>query len=269
MSHYVYAMYVSVVSFANARAGRMTVTFVPHYKKAAFCVQQLEISPRIPYMVCFTMPTRAGDPATSALYHLSLLKPSQPCAGDCKDVEHVHQHVFSPSPILKSPLLHGHARPCGQARSVRGQDRYTEAWRAWEALTLSRAEHGWAKLMQQGRVPILNDVALFRSWYLPDSEPQTLIQSVLLPWLQGSFRHVYRGPSTAPQHATQARPKYTVRMIRQKHPEGLACLPSLSLRVALEILRMVGYVYTEEGTQVIVADTAEAKNAAVAHAPPA
>ena len=79
MCHYIYAMYVKVVPRTEGETCDRFFSFEQHYKKNSAFVQVLEVSPRVPYMVGFTMPSRAGDVAANALYHLSLLKPSQSC----------------------------------------------------------------------------------------------------------------------------------------------------------------------------------------------
>ena len=194
MSHYLYAMYVRVVPKSDGLRFQWSFAFVHHYKKYAGFVQVLEPSPRVPYMVGFTMPTRSADPATNALYHLCLMKPSRVCKGCCEDVAWLAGHVLSSVAGSQQGILFGYTKPAGQAQPSRGERRFTEAWKAWEALQLTRAERAWAKLKLERRVGVLDDVAPFREWYVPGCNRKTIVQSWLLPWLRGGFRHCYKGP---------------------------------------------------------------------------
>ena len=222
-------------------------------------------------IVWFTMPTRTGDPATNALYHLSLLKPGPLCvgrSGGCRDVCHLHQHVFSSQvPPARPRICFGHTLPCAQHRAKQGGDRFVEAWKSYEALQLSRAEAAWAKLHKERKVGVLNDVATWRSWYLAGTEQETMIQTWLMPWLQGSYRHVYHGPWPAVRRKGLVNPLYARKDFLQWHSHGKAYLPALPLKAAVHIVRFLGHVYGEDGAQIIVADSVEAQRAAVRLAP--
>ena len=165
MCHYVYAMYVKVVPRTEECQYDRVIPFVSHYKKHTGFVQVLEASPRIPYMVGFTMPSRHGDAATNALYHLCLMKPGSMCRGQCDDVGWLSGHVISHCWPKHQRNMFGFTWPTRKAPRKRGEGRFTEAWKAWEALQLTRAQRGWRKLKAERRVAVLDDVASFRSWY--------------------------------------------------------------------------------------------------------
>lgn len=194
MCHYLYAMYVKVVPRVEGEDHNKMYPFETHYKKFSQYVQILEVSPRVPYMVGFTMPSRSGDAATNALFHLSLLKPCRRCRGDCSDVLHLSGHVLSHQWPTNGHSLLGYTQVNRKAQPTWGENRFVEAWKAWEALQLTKAEAGWAKLRLERRVAVLDDVVGFRTWYLPNAQRETVVQSWVLPWLLGRFRHVYKGP---------------------------------------------------------------------------
>lgn len=254
MCHYVYAMYVKVVPRSEGELEDHFIPFLDHYKKAAGFVQVLECSPRVPYMVGFTMPTRSGDAATNALYHCCLMKPGKLCNGNCADVEWLSGHVLLQQHSITDQMLFGHTQPSKRIKQTRGERRFVEAWRAWDALQLTRAERAWMKLKAEKRVPVLQDVTPYRAWYLPACAEETMIQVWLLPWLRGGFRHVYRGPWREKRQGTTVNPKYTRRQFLSRHPSGLALLPALPHSVAVQILRLVGNVKTDQGEMLIIAD---------------
>ena len=254
MCHYVYAMYVKVVPRTEEFQCDRVIPFVSHYKKHTGFVQVLEASPRVPYMVGFTMPSRHGDAATNALYHLCLMKPGSMCRGQCDDVGWLSGHVISHCWPRHQRNMFGFTWPTRKAPRKRGEGRFTEAWKAWEALQLTRAQRGWRKLKAERRVAVLDDVASFRSWYLPNAAKETVVQSWLLPWLLGHFRHVYKGPWKEKRANTQVNPKYSRAQFQALHPLGLACLPALPHSVAVTVLRFAGDVKTEDGQVLIIAD---------------
>ena len=254
MSAYVYAMYVKVVPRAEGEGHNRMFPFESHYKKFAQYVQILEVSPRVPYMVGFTMPSRASDAATNALFHLSLLKPSRRCRGDCNDVAHLSGHVLSHRCSETWNGLFGYTEPNRKAKPRQGESRFVEAWKAWEALQLTRAEAAWRKLKLERRVAVLDDVVGFRTWYLPNVQRETVVQSWLLPWLLGEFRHVYKGPWKEKRSKTMVNPRYTKAQFMARHPSGAACLPPLPHAVAIHVLRLTGHVRADDNTLVVIAD---------------
>lgn len=268
MCHYIYAMYVKIIPWTDAERCCTVIPFVPHYKKAQTFAQVLEVSPRVPYMVGFTMPTRTGDQATNALYHLCLMKPSKLCKGNCGDVEHLSGHVLSHVVSKDKMPLMGFTVPARQGRRKRGADRLKEAWKAFEALQLTRAERGWTKLRKERRVAVLDDVAIYRQWFLPAAVRYTMVQSWLLPWLQGGFRHIYTWFWKQKQATPMmGNPRYTHASFLAKHPSGLALLPGLPFSVSVRILRLTGHVRADDGSNLIIADSVEAYEWACRHVP--
>eukprot|EP00435_Cladocopium_sp_Y103_P054286 s821_g17.t1 len=247
-------MYVKIVPRTEETQYDRVIPFVSHYKKHTGFVQVLEASPRVPYMVGFTMPSRHGDAATNALYHLCLMKPGNMCRGQCDDVGWLSGHVISHSWPRHQQNMFGFTWPTRKASRKRGEGRFTEAWKAWEALQLTRAQQGWRKLKAERRVAVLDDVASFRTWYLPNAVKETVVQSWLLPWLRGHFRHVYKGPWKEKRTGTHVNPKYSRTQFLRLHPLGLACLPALPHSVAVNVLRFAGDVRTEDGQVLIIAD---------------
>ena len=263
MSHYLYAMYVRVVPKSDGLRFQWSFAFVHHYKKYAGFVQVLEPSPRVPYMVGFTMPTRSADPATNALYHLCLMKPSRVCKGCCEDVAWLAGHVLSSVAGSQQGILFGYTKPAGQAQPSRGERRFTEAWKAWEALQLTRAERAWAKLKLERRVGVLDDVAPFREWYVPGCNRKTIVQSWLLPWLRGGFRHCYKGPWGQKRRTrSDINPIYSKAQFVKLHPTSVGVLPALPHVVAVCILRFAGNVKGEGNEDVVIADTLDAQDKA-------
>ena len=163
-------------------------------------------------------------------------------------------HVVSRTRPRPWKGLFGFTEPTKRAVPKQGESKFTEAWKAWEALQLTRAQNGWRKLKSQRRISVLDDVATFRTWYVPQAERETMVQSWLLPWLQGSFRHVYRGPWREKRNAGIARPKYTKSHFTALHPQGLALLPALPHSVAVCILRFAGHARSECGKFIAIAD---------------
>ena len=228
MSHYIYAMFVAVTprSHDDGRG----VPFLRHYVKFQHSVQTILYAPRIPFMTGFTLPCRAGDPATNALFHLELLKPGKLCAGNCRDIEHLHSHVFTSS------------------SHVRGGARFVEAWRSWEALQLTRAGHAWRKLTAERRVAGRAERCCGAT--LPGASRETVVRDWVLPWLQGGFRHVYRS-GRQPRSISK--------------PSTLRLLPALPLHLAVEILRFVGHIVDATSNHVIIADTPSHRDALLRH----
>ena len=151
MCHYVYAMYVKVVPRTEEFQCDRVIPFVSHYKKHTGFVQVLEASPRVPYMVGFTMPSRHGDAATNALYHLCLMKPGSMCRGQCDDVGWLSGHVISHCWPRHQRNMFGFTWP---TRKSSPQERRKAIHRSLESLGSIAVDKGPARVAEvESRTP--------------------------------------------------------------------------------------------------------------------
>ena len=74
---------------------------------------------------------------------------------------------------------------------------------------------------------------------------------------------MYRKPSRLHIKANAVNPRYDRVQFKAMHPSGYALLPALPWRAALEILRYIGNVRAEDGSTVIIADSAPCRQEAV------
>lgn len=136
MNLYVYAMYVLKTPRLEAMTkGLHAFEFDEHYVQAQTFVQVLLEAPRTPFLHGVTMPTRAKLPATNALVHQILLRPTR-CPGrcHCNDVV-AHSGKYLARSLQHLPAsLHGVSRPRRTpSKAMHGAERFLQPWRAYEA----------------------------------------------------------------------------------------------------------------------------------------
>ena len=168
--------------------------------------------------------------------------------------------------------MHGFTKPHGiSKRRVSGEERFLQAWRAYEAEQQVLARRADAKLdFQHGRrIPTLSDTTCQRQWFLADAEQDTVVQEWLLPWLRGKGRRCYTGPwltggppsyrpvkDSTGKLLPNCRPRYKEQHFNAWHNKAhLGFLPPLPQNVANEVLRFVGHIRVEredEGVDVLL-----------------
>ena len=258
MNHYVYAMFVAKVSRCDALSkGLYAYEFDEHYGQAANFVQVILDAPRTPYLHGITMPTRAKDPATNALVHQILLRPTR-CPGKgycCNPVAHSAKY-FTATVRKSMTSLSGVSRPLSTlAKPVSGQDRFVHPWKAYEAELQMLARRADEKLRfgRSRRVPVLPDTTCQRQWFLLGAEQDTMVQRWLTPWLLGAGRRLYQRPwlggglpPSGPAYDSLGRPLLNCRpRYRQRRFMGPGFLQPLPEHAAYEVLRFIGHVKVE------------------------
>ena len=156
-------------------------------------------------------------------------------------------------------FLHGTTPPTRASVRRRGSARFIPPWKAFDAHTMTLVQRADRKIHRSRKNPTLTDVTSMRRWVYPGASQDTMVQDFLIPWLQGAYRHVYKGPWFPGQHACYTkppvhlspppRPIYDKAMYEQTHAiGGLGFLRPLPASVVWNICLYIGHVKEKDGT---------------------
>ena len=145
--------------------------FAEHHSKFETHVQELRKGPAVPFIHGFTMPTKVKDEETNACFKQLLLRPHR-CRGPAHCLKVDATADFCACRVVRRQRVDAHGVPEEDERCKPRYERvrtytYIRPWRIFEAQQLSLAEAADEKIHRARKYPVLSDITLLRSWWLP------------------------------------------------------------------------------------------------------
>ena len=162
--------------------------FDAHHDKFETHVQELRPSPAVPFIHGFTMPTKEKDAETHACFKQVLLRPHR-----CDGPEHClgcgAAAGFCDARTVRRQRRDEHGIPeedafCRPRFRVERVYSFLPPWRTFQAKQLALAEAADVKIRASRKYPVLPDVTLLRSWWMPGAVQGGVVHDKLVPILQ-------------------------------------------------------------------------------------
>ena len=191
MSFYEYGMFVRVMPGDPWSLRARQYAFAEHHSKFETHVQELRPGPAVPFIHGFTMPTRAKDEETNACFKQLLLRPHR-CRGPAHCLKFDATTDFCTRRLVRRQRVDAHGIPeederCQPRYELVRTHSYVRPWRAFEAQQLSLAEAADMKIHAARKYPVLSDITLLRSWWLPGAVESGIVHRRLAPFLAKVF----------------------------------------------------------------------------------
>ena len=171
MNYMEYGTFVRVVPGDPWALRDNQYAFDDHHDKFETHVQEVRVSPTVPYVHGFTMPTQEKDVETNACFKQVLLRPHR-CRGPgfCNAVNAMAATAeFLEKRVVRKRRVDRHGIPedddLGRPMYIRGYtSSYVWPWKRFEAFQISMAEAADRKVATGLQLPVLQDTQCMRAW---------------------------------------------------------------------------------------------------------